>query len=226
MQLLRDVLGIKEDTLGSPSGSAPINFSSAEKMEFVHKLLDCLDDDPRSCAAMERYTSGMNSKQCVDLVLDLCRPCQLVLPPTGALLDLAKECGDVTGAHVDALSDDEFVSFVRRVLLMALHVLDHDVARGWIERLHVEEPNAATLVELQRLLHTRRAHRLRWVELFVTQHGVDALCVWLQRLQARTGHRGGVLAASRLEGMERLLQCLYELMNGEAGSAPPPPRIE
>ena len=139
----------------------------------------------------------------------------------------------------------------------SLATLAEELARDWIARLNAEEPNAPTLEELHRLLHggsgsrSARRSRLAWVGHFVEYHGIDALCVWLQRLQARShvssrrgwtmgigggangggangggagggGAGGGASAAnaspsSRLAAVERLLQCLWELMNGEVG---------
>ena len=66
-------------------------------------------------------------------------------------------------------------------------------------------------------------------------HGIDALCVWLQRLQARggaSGRRGPfgggsgssssaapmtAALSARLDAMEQLLLCLWKLMNSEVG---------
>lgn len=129
-----------------------------------------------------------------------------------------------------------------------------ELARDWIIRLHVEEPGASALQELHQLLHTppsdlapSRALEVppgcsltpafmqaaaghssagSWVHPFVQQHGIDALCVWLQRLQAKaTAQRPKWNPFSRRptaaevagDAMEWLLLCLWALMNVEAG---------
>ena len=108
-----------------------------------------------------------------------------------ALLELAKECGDVVGQRVDALTDEE-AAFVQRRMLMVLHILDHDVARAWIERLR--EPNAATLDELHALLRTRRPHRLRWVD-FIAQRSVGRCACGCSCRRARPARRRSRRAA-------------------------------
>ena len=99
---------------------------------------------------------------------------------------------------------------------------DDELAREWIERINVEQPSVPALEELHRSLHggsgTRasRTARLAWVPLFVSLHGVDFICMWLQRLLARGGG-SHVTEAARFEGTEKLLLCLWQLMNTEHG---------
>ncbi len=96
-----------------------------------------------------------------------------------------------------------------------------DQAREWVERLNVQQPSIPALVELHRSLHggsgtpANRKARLAWVPLFVSLHGVDFLCMWLQRLLARGGSH--VTVGARLEGIEKLLLCVWQLMNTEHG---------
>ena len=94
-----------------------------------------------------------------------------------------------------------------------------ETARGWLERLNVEEPSEVTLAELRRLLRSSRMEHeaaADWRPLFTQLHGVDALCIWLCRLQAMAPGRGSV-AEERLHAMEQLLLCLWEFMNAESG---------
>jgi hypothetical protein len=107
-------------------------------------------------------------------------------------------------------------------LLQRTPTSDDELAREWIERLNVEQPSVPALEELHRSLHggsgTRasRTARLAWVPLFVSLHGADFICMWLQRLLARGGG-SHVTEAARLEGTEKLLLCLWQLMNTEHG---------
>ena len=87
------------------------------------------------------------------------------------------------------------------------------IAREWYTRLNVEEPAVATLQELHHMLHDHSS--TAWVQPFVLLHGVDALCIWLQRLHARA-----ILRPQRSapwEAVEWLLLCLWALMNAESG---------
>ena len=202
---------------------------NAEKIDWIHSQLDCLEDQQRSlCTAFADFQSGQKAQACVELVVRACAPMQLEIPPPEALVDLAREAGGVWGSNLDALADDEFAHFVQSVLTMALQVLARDVARDWIERIHVEEPNVTTLSALRKSVHTRRPHRLAWVSIFVQHHGVDALCIWLQRLLAGAAADEGVgvgnvrATATRLSAMETLLECLWDLMNDTGGFHPQP----
>ena len=108
------------------------------------------------------------------------------------------------------------------------------LARDWIIRLHVEEPSGAALQELHQLLHAPPesdaaedltpafAAERAWVHPFIALHGVDTLCVWLQRLQASATasqrpkwnpfSRRPTPAELAGDAMEWLLLCLWALM--------------
>ena len=143
---LLSLIGVNKREKESPTlPDAPAN---PIKIDWVHSQIDSLDDNERSlCTAFANFSSGTKSKQCAELVMEACAPLRLEIPPMEALVELARESGGVWGSNVDALTDDEFAGFVRQVLMMALQVLARDVARDWIERLHIEhalalEPSA------------------------------------------------------------------------------------
>ena len=164
-------------------GPNPLNVSTAAKIEWVHDQIDRLERGAAIDGGLH-FKTGMSSSACVGLISQSCAESGIEeIPPRAALLSLAQECGNVDDDHVDALNDEEFAAFNHAVLSMALDAIASSFAREWIERLHVEEPSKARLTDLHMLLHTRQHHRLVWVRSFVEQHGVDALCIWLHRLQ-------------------------------------------
>ena len=203
--------------------------TNAIRLKWVRSQMDSLEQRVGpSCAATRAFEPSMTPQQAVDAAMNSFSNMEVDLMPKEELLTIAEHAAN----NQATLSEERFGDFLLACFRFALRTLSSELARDWMERLNVEEPNGDTLDELHRLLHggsgsrSARRSRLAWVPTFVELHGVDALCIWLQRLQARgIAHRprgnshssDGETVSGGLQALERLLLCLWELMNNEAG---------
>ena len=183
--------------------------SSALKIEWINDQLD--DIDAQSRRHFEAPPALRTVEETISRVREVLSRREVELPPQPECLALHSWAASQWPSGVELFS-----TFYEEILRLALGKLTKQLARDWVERLNVEEPSEATLTELRRLLRAQPNKVAHWQQPFAQLHGIDALCVWLHRLQEGALGRGQA-AEERLRAMEQLLLVLWEFMNAESG---------
>jgi hypothetical protein len=150
----------------SPQQSS-LGAANAARLEWLCQQTDALEarvDGPR-CAATEKYfvAPGLTPQQAVSAIRQSCARTEIPLPCDAELHDMAFDLS--LAGNSGMLEEGPYGDFLLMAYRHSLATLAEELSRDWIARLNAEEPNAATLSELHRLLHggsgTRSARRSR-----------------------------------------------------------------